>query len=374
MSQPASAASSSAAGPAPDVPAVAGRRARRAVSSGTRLRVLLLVHAHLDPLRPPPAGAGAEGPLPDQAERDVLGALGQLGHDVQVLPLGSDLAAIERAAADHRPHLAFNLIEAFNNYRSFDQHVVGYLECLGLRYTGCNPRGLVLARDKALTKKILAFHRVRVPDFTVFPLGRRLRVPRQLGYPLLVKSATDDGSVGVTRASVVHDEAALRERVAAIHEQSRTDAIAEQFIEGRELYLGVLGNRVARTLPPWELDLSRLPEGTPKIVTERMKRSPAYQRKYAIDSGPAALSEGEHRQLRQLGRRVYHLLGLSGYARLDLRMTAQGEVFLIEANPNPHIGRDEDLARSAAAAGLSYPQLIDKLLRLGLSYRPYGLA
>lgn len=335
--------------------------------------MLLLVHEHLDPTRLVQPLA-ADTPLAAQAELDVFRTLRELGHDVTVLPLSCDLAAIERAVAGYRPQVAFNLIEAFNNYRSFDQHVVAYLECVGLRYTGCNPRGMVLARDKALTKKILAFHRIRVPEFVVFPLGRQVRPHRSLRYPLLVKSATDDGSVGVTRASVVHDEPSLRERVAAIHDVSRTDAIAEQFIEGRELYLGVMGNRVARTLPPWELDLSRLPDGAPRIVTERIKRSPSYQRKYGIASGPAVLAEAEHRHLRQLGRRVYHLLGLSGYARLDLRMTSSGEVFLIEANPNPHIGLDEDFARSAAAAGLAYPQLIEKLLKLGLSYRPYGLA
>lgn len=352
------------------------RRGTRRTAGARSVRVLLLLHEHLNPetLPSPDHTSDTTTLLPHQAELDVLTTLRQMGHDVVVLPLGSDLAVIEKAIAAHKPQVAFNLIEAFNNYRSFDQHVVGYLECLGQRYTGCNPRGLVLARDKALTKKILAYHRVRVPDFSVFEFGRKVRVPANLRYPLLVKSATDDGSVGITKASVVNSEAELRERIEAIHEGSRTDAIAEQFIEGRELYLGVYGNRIAHTLPAWELDLTRLPEGSPRIVTERMKRSLAYQRKYGIDSGPAQLSDAENRTLRALGRRVYHLLNLSGYARLDLRMTAAGEIYLIEANPNPQIAREEDFACSAAAAGIGYPELLGKLLTLGMTYHPYGLA
>jgi len=354
------------------------RRAR------TTYRVLVLLHDHLLPPAPTPAETPELAPidaalLPYQAELDVLTTLRASGHDVAVLPLASDLAAIEKAVAEHKPQVAFNLIEAFNNYRSFDQHIVGYLECLGVRYTGCNPRGLVLARDKALTKKILAYHRVRVPAFHVFEFGRKIMLPRNLAFPLLVKSATDDGSVGITKASVVHTHADLRDRIAAIHDLSRTDAIAEQFIEGRELYLGVYGNRVAHTLPAWELDLSRLPEGSPKIVTERMKRSLAYQKKYNIDSGPANLTDAEHRALHALGRRVYHLLNLSGYARLDLRMTpptaaTPSELYLIEANPNPQIAQHEDFARSAAAAKIPYSTLLDKLLSLGASYRPVGIA
>ena len=141
-----------------------------------------------------------------------------------------------------------------------------------------------------------------------------------------------------------------------------------------EVNLGVYGNRVARALPPWELDLSRLPEGSPKIVTERMKRSLVYQKKYNIDSGPAKLSDSKDRDLRAPERRVYHILNLSGYARLHLRMTAAGETYLIEANPNPQIAKDEAFPRSAAAAaGIEYPVLLDKLLSMGALSRPAGI-
>lgn len=337
------------------------------------MRVMVLLHDHLLPPEDP-AKIPTDALLPYQAELDVLTTLRASGHEVTVLPLSSDLAAIEKAVAEHKPQVAFNLIEAFRNYRSYDQHVVAFLECLGVRYTGCNPRGMTLARDKALTKKILAYHRIHVPTFHVFEWGRKVIMPKGIKWPLVVKSATDDGSVGITQSSVVRSEAELRERVAAIHDVSRTDAIAEQFIEGRELYLGVMGNRVATTFPVWELDLSKLPEGSPKIVTERMKRSLAYQKKYNIDSGPAQLTEADQRRIQALGRRVYHLLGLSGFARLDLRMTAAGEVYLIEANPNPQIAKDEDFAKSAAAVGMDYPMLLDKLLSLGVAYRPLGIA
>lgn len=351
----------------------AARRAGAKTPVRKTHRVMVLLHDHLLP-PDDPAKIPTDTLLPYQAELDVLNTLRASGHEVTVLPLSSDLAAIEKAVAEHKPQVAFNLIEAFRNYRSYDQHVVAFLECLGVRYTGCNPRGMTVARDKALTKKILAYHRIHVPTFHVFEWGRKLVIPRKIEFPLVVKSATDDGSVGITQSSVVRSEVELRDRVAAIHDLSRTDAIAEQFIEGRELYLGVMGNRVATTFPVWELDLSRLPEGSPRIVTERMKRSLAYQKKYNIDSGPAQLSDADQRRIQALGRRIYHTLGLSGFARLDLRMTAEGGVYLIEANPNPQIAKDEDFAKSAAATGLTYPALLDKLLTLGISYRPLGIA
>jgi D-alanine-D-alanine ligase len=338
-----------------------------------RQRVLMLLHSHLVP----PENAATLPPeqtQPYQAEYDVLSTLRSLGHEVAVLPVGNDLRTIESAVLEHKPQVAFNLIESFANFRSFDQHIVAFLECLGVRYTGCNPRGMMLARDKALTKKILTYHRIRVPKFQVFPLGRKVLPPGEASYPLLVKSATDDGSVGISKASVVHDAAALRERVAFIHDVSHTDAIAEQYIEGRELYVGVYGNRTAAVLPVWELDLSRLPEGSPKIVTERMKTSLAYQRKYNIDSRAAELPPEQQRHIARVARRAYHALALSGYARLDLRMTPAGEVYVIEANPNPQIAAGEDFARSAADAKLPYPALLGKLLTLGMSYRPHGLA
>ena len=204
-------------------------------------------------------------------------------------PLGvhDDLGDIRRSVADWKPHIAFNLLEGFDDVTIFDQNVVSYLELLKLSYTGCNPRGLLLARDKSLSKKLLAYHRIPVPEFEVFRIGRPIRRPKRLPFPLIVKSLTQEASIGISQASVVDSDEKLKERVLFIHESIGTTALAEQYIEGRELYVGILGNQTLQALPVWELFFTNMPEGSKRIATDRVKWSVKYQKKYGIDSGPA---------------------------------------------------------------------------------------
>jgi D-alanine-D-alanine ligase len=347
------------------------RRSSALRASRGKHRVLLLVHAHLVP----PAKADApEDTHAYQAELDVLEALKAMGHEVEVLGLADDLAPIGIAVANYKPDVVFNLIESFNNYRHFDQHVVSYLECLGVRYTGCNPRGLTLARDKSLAKKILSYHGIRLPEFQSFGVGRAISPSATLPLPAVVKSASDDGSIGIAKASVVNTLDELKERVRFIHDTLKTDAIAEQYIEGRELYVGVWGNRRPVVLPVWELDLSSLPAGTPRIVTNRVKMDVDYQKKYAITSGKAKLTPSQERAIHHLAVVAYRELSLSGYARLDLRMTASGDVYFIEANPNPQISKTEDFSQSADELAGGYQGVIGQLLHLAFSYSPVGMA
>ena len=156
-----------------------------------------------------------------------------------------------------------------------------------LSYTGCNPRGLLLARDKSLSKKLLAYHRIPVPEFEVFRIGRPIRRPKRLNFPLIVKSLTQEASIGISQASVVDSDEKLKERVTFIHESIGTAAIAEQYIEGRELYVGILGNQTLQALPVWELFFTNMPRSAKRIATDRVKWSVKYQKKYGIDSGPA---------------------------------------------------------------------------------------
>jgi D-alanine-D-alanine ligase len=338
------------------------------------LRVMVMMD---EALVPPDsiAGMDAKDVARFRTEYDVLTCLRQIGHNVRPVGIKTDLGVLHEALNHFSPHVCFNLIEDFDGVPTLDQHVVSYLELLRQPYTGSNPRGLTIARDKALTKKILAYHGVAVPRFEVFPLGRAVRRPETLDFPLLVKSLTQEGSEGIAQASVVYNDQQLADRVSFVHEKLRTDAIAEQYIEGRELYIGVLGNRRLQTLPVWELCLDSLPEDVPRIATSRIKWDLAYQRKYNIASRQAAdLPDGAATYLSDLAKRIYRLLDITGYARLDLRLTGEGEAYLIEANPNPQIARNEDFADSAAAAGLSYEALLQKLLSLGLTYRPIGMA
>jgi len=306
-----------------------------------------------------------------RAEVDVHTHLLKLGHEVRKLGIYDDLTPLRDTIAELKPQVAFNMTEAFRDIHLYDQHVVSHLELLGQSYTGCNPRGMTLARDKALTKKIMHYHRIRVPAFAVFPRRRKVKRPTRLAFPLLVKSINVEGSIGIAQASVVHDDAKFEERVRFIHESLETYAIAEQYVEGRELYVGVLGNLRLRTLPAWELRFDKVPEDAPRIASRKVKFDVAYQKKWGIMSGRAEnLPEGMENALSKLCKRIYRILGLTGYARLDFRMSPQGELFLLEANPNPHIGRSEEFAESAEAAGLKYEQLLQEIVKLGLNYHP----
>ena len=335
------------------------------------LRVLALMHEHLIP----PQGATVTDSVDAtwKTEFAVLRALRKLGHEVQVLGVQDDLGAIRKATQEWHPHIAFNLLEAFYDVTTFDSHVVSYLELLKLPYTGCNPRGLLLGRDKALTKKLLAYHRIRVPDSIVAQRGRKVQRPRRLQFPLIVKSLTQDASLGISQASVVESDEKLRDRVSFIHDSIGTDALVEQFIDGRELYVGVLGNDSLQVLPLWELSFSTPPQELRLIATERAKWSAKYQKKHGIKSSaakdlPSALTE----QIQKVTRRVYRALELSGYGRVDYRLDHDNRFYVLEANPNPQIAQGEDFADSAEAAGIPYETLIQRVLNLGLKWRPSG--
>jgi D-alanine-D-alanine ligase len=342
--------------------------------SGPKLRALALVHRHLVPPDAIPEGTDIVS-APWRTEYDVISTLRALGHDVQTLGVHDDLGDIRRASADWKPHIAFNLLEAFDDVTIFDQNVVSHLELLKLSYTGCNPRGLLIARDKSLSKKLLAYHRVAVPDFEVFRMGRPIRRPRRLGFPLIVKSLTQEASIGISQASVVDSDERLRERVAFIHESIGTAAIVESYIEGRELYVGVIGNQVLQALPVWELFFTNMPPDARRIATDRVKWSVKYQKKYGIESGPAKeLSDAACGRIQHVCKRAYRALELSGYARIDLRLDEAGTVWVLEANPNPQIARGEDFAASAEKVGLAYDALLQRILNLGLRWHPESFA
>lgn len=333
------------------------------------LRIVALMHQDLVP--PESIEGLSEAEIaPWKMEHDVKVTLQALGHQVYPVGIYSDLGTMREVLDREQPHVVFNMLEEFDGQVLFDQHVVSYLELKKVPYTGCNPRGLTLAHDKALSKQILAYHRIPVPQFAVFRAGRKVRRPPRLKFPLLVKSLVDEGSVGIARASVVHDDAALAERVDLIHRQTGGNpAIAEQYIAGREIYVSVLGNDRLDTFPAWELLLHHLPEGVPNIATSRLKWNQRHQQQVGLETKPAELTPEEKRRLERLSRRIYRALHLSGYARLDFRLSAEGEFFLLEANPNPNIAQGEDFAEAARHAGVAYPQLLTRMLSLGLNYR-----
>lgn len=334
-----------------------------------KLRVLVVVHASLVP------PDSLEGFTPQEidefrTEYDVITTLRAMGHEVRALGVLDSLSELRANITDWRPDVVFNLLEEFGGIVTYDQHVVAYLELMRQPYTGCNPRGLLLSRDKSLCKQLLSYHRIPTPQFAVMRRGVKLRVPRKLRYPLFVKSTTEDASLGIAQASVVQDEAQLRERVQFVHEQLGSDALVEEYIAGRELYVGVLGNERLTRLPVWEMRFGSMPESLPAIATRKVKWDRRYQQKYGITTQAAEeLPAATLATLDKLSRRIYRTLGLSGYARMDFRVNDAGGVYVLEANANPNIAASEDFAQSALAAGVGYDELLQRLITLGISYQ-----
>lgn len=332
-------------------------------------RVLVLMH---EDLVPPDSidGLSDKEMAPWKTEYDVVAGLHNIGHEVRPLGVRSDLGVIRDAIETWKPQVCFNLLEEFHGIALYDQHVVSFLELMQQPYTGCNPRGLMLAHDKALSKKLLSFHRVGVPDFAVFPRKRAVKLSARLRFPLLVKSATEDASLGISQASIVSNVEKLKDRVAYIHQQLNTDALVEEYIEGRELYVGVMGNRRLQTFPVWEMDFSNMAEGVARIATAKVKWDHKYQVRHGITTRAAVdLPAGLEERLSRTCRRIYHILGMSGYARLDFRLTADGQLYVLEANPNPNLAYGEDFAESAETAGISYESLLQRIVNLGTSYQ-----
>ncbi|MGQ0534222.1 MAG: D-alanine--D-alanine ligase family protein [Caulobacteraceae bacterium] len=300
-------------------------------------------------------------------EFDIQETLVGSGHELEWLGVQYELAPIREAIEQVKPDIVFNLLDQFHGDTLYSQHVASLLELMQVPYTGCNPRGQMLAQGKDLSKKLLKYHHLPTPAFVVYPTGRKIARPSRLKFPLIVKSLTEDASLGISQASVVETDEKLAERVAFIHERVGTAAIAEQYIDGRELYVGVIGNVRLRVLPIWELSFTELASGALPIATERVKHNMQYQKKHGVTDGPALdLPTPLETKIRNMVKRICRILELDGYARIDLRLGADGVPYFIEANPNPQLAASEELAQSAKHDGIDYPELLNRIVSLGL--------
>ena len=333
-----------------------------------KLRVLMLMHTENIP---PDDLKDDDDPRMEKfrTEFDVKNALINLGHDIKIIGVDDNIAPVREAIEEWKPHIAYNLMEAFADNGALDFYIVSYLDMHHVPYTGCNPRGMLLSRDKALSKKLLAYHRVRVPKFKEFPFGRKIYPSKikNLPYPMIVKSLTEQGSVGIAQASHVATPEELIDRVKQVHEITNDDAIAEQYIEGRELYVTVLGNTRLEVLPVRELVFDKIDDTMHRIATYNVKWNEDYRKRWGIDyifarNLPTDIPD----QITKLAKRVYRILDLSCYARLDLRLTEDGKLFVLEANPNAGIAATDDVAYAAEKAGMDYEQLIQRILNFGL--------
>ena len=302
-----------------------------------------------------------------QTEANVLAALRELGHEAEHLAIFDNLDLLNQKLQQFEPDVIFNLADQFKNNRAFDQNIVSFLEMHGLPFTGCGSTGLTLCKNKGISKKILSYHRIRVPDFAVILRGRRATRPARLKFPILVKPLKEEASYGISQASFVETDDQFKERVQFIHEKYDNDVIAEEYIEGRELYVSVLGDKRLNVFPIRELVFKEVPPDEPKIATFKAKWDEEYRKRWGLQNRFAQdIDAALERQIMQACKRIYRLLTIDGYARLDLRLTSGNQIYFIEANPNPVLAADEDFAQSALKAGLAYPQLIERVVRLAL--------
>jgi len=328
-----------------------------------RLHVTVLVDPATIPLDDPEFRDVSDKPI---TEYHVCDALRNLGHRVSVMGAEYDIASVARALSEQPPDLVFNLTEQFCGDRRMDKNIAALLELLDIPFTGAGAMGLLLARDKTLCKQILRLHKIRVPNFVSLSHHRKVRVPKNLPYPMVVKPALEDSSEGISNASLVYNAEALAERAGFIHERWKQPVIAEQYIDGRELYVSVIGNKRLTVLPPRECYFNEPSDQGPVMLTYRCKWDRQYREKWKIDFGFADLSADLLQTIERVSRRAYRALHLQDYGRIDLRLTRDDRLFVLEANPNPDIAYGEEVAEAADKAGIDYESLIDRIVRLAL--------
>jgi len=331
-----------------------------------KLKVLVL----FDGVQPTPIDADLSEEMKTedwQTEANVMSALKELGHIPEHLAIFDDVDLVRQKMESFQPDVLFNLVEQFKNNPGFDQNIVSLLEMQGVPFTGCGSTGMTLCKHKGISKKILGHHGILTPNFVVIPRGQRIGGPRKLKFPILVKPVKEEASYGISRASFVETDESFRERVGFVHEKYSSDAIAEEYIEGRELYVSIMGNTRLTVFPMRELMFREVPPNEPRIATYKAKWDEKYRKRWGLEGQFAEnLDAALVKEIEKICKDIYRLLTIDGYARIDLRLTADNKPYFIEANPNPHLAADEDFAQSALKAWLRYPQLIQAIVRLGM--------
>jgi D-alanine-D-alanine ligase len=296
----------------------------------------------------------------------VAKALRKLGHRVSILGAHADVKRLIAGLSRRNPDLVFNLMEMFGDNVFGDIPVAGLLDLLGLKYTGSGPGELYLSQDKGLTKKLLAFEDILYPRFAVFSRQQAFETGGNLRMPLFVKPLRSDSSLGIGGKSLVHDAVALMERVSAIRKELNDSALAEEYIEGREFYVGVLGNAQPKPLPPVEVDFTGFPEGAPKVLDSKAKWDERRKEYKGTRSVLANLPDELRARLQKVAVDAYRALRVRDYGRVDLRLTDTGEIYVLEVNASCYLERHSEFAMSAAAAGIEYPELIGRIVQLAL--------
>src|SRR5258705_2964920 len=298
-----------------------------------------------------------------EVEEEVADALTKLGHEPVLYEVDGtmkSLLGLARVDCD----LVFNLCESFAGDDTADFKIAAYLELIGKQYTGSGTHGLMLAQDKAVAKKIFAFHGIHTPTFAKSFRGR-LDFSHDLHFPVIVKPAREDGSIGIEFSAVVNSIRELMERMDWLHANFDSPVLIEEYIDGREMYVGILGNDKPEALPVVELDLSKLPDGTPRIAAAEVKWGKGTKAYRDTKSAVATdLSEETTATLQQTAVAAYQALELRDYGRVDMRLQADGRVHVIEVNPNPCLSSRAEFAMAARKSWRTYNQLIEEIIEL----------
>jgi len=298
-----------------------------------------------------------------EMEFHVVESLRFLDYQVEVIVFDPNIEETIQRLKAAGPDLIFNLTEHVRGDRRNDMLVASLLDLLQLPYTGSGPMGLMLCRDKAMCKRLLSHHHVTVPDFVTLPLGRT-KPKKKLAYPVLIKPMQEDGSDGISLASLVNNEGELEQRAANIHERMHQPVICEEYIDGREIYLSVMGNRQLRALPSRELKFSANGEGGPRFATAMVKQNDAYRKKWGISFTYANLPEELEKKAARISKRVYRLLQIRDYGRIDLRITPENKIVFLEANANPDLTLGDEMAESWMKGGKNYRSMIQHIVNL----------
>lgn len=299
-------------------------------------------------------------------EHHVIPALRNLHYKVSVLGAADDIATTLNALTEQKPDLVFNLTEQLAGDRQMDKNIAALLEMIRVPFTGSGATGLMLCRDKGLCKQLLSLHRIRVPQFVNISPGRQFRATKSLCFPLVVKPAFEDSSEGISNASLVTNESALKERVRFVHEGWEQPVIVEEYIQGRELYVSILGNKMLTVLPIRECVFDFDQAEGPFLATYRVKWNAEYRKKWNIRFDFAELDSPIISRIERICKKVYRLLQIRDYGRIDLRLTPDNELVILEANPNPDIAFGEEVAEAAEKAGIPYENLIDRIVHFAL--------
>lgn len=338
---------------------------------GKKLKVLLLFNTPYATPRGYDFKEEFADPESMYTENDVFCALKANGHTVRLLGIYNEITPLLEECKEFQPDVVFNMADVFNGRTHFDKNIGALLEMIGVAYTGATSETLFICNDKALSKKILRFHRLRVARFHTFYKRHRIWVPKTIKLPAIIKPLGEEASRGISQASVVDNDEAFVERVKFIHDNMGLDAIAEEYIDGRELYVSLLGNKRLTVLPAREMKFGQLPEDEPRIATYKAKWDDKYRERWGIKSVFAGkLGDGVWENIQEVCKRAYRALNMQSYIRFDIRVTPTGQVYIIEPNANPCLARIDEVAQSAEKIGISYNQLIDKIVKMAAPASP----